>query len=416
MLTVMGGMTSMGLCVQTVGLSGTEHRLANASVYYDQTAHVIRIEGLMGHRFHRDLADALSQHGDAQAVVINSPGGLLDQAFKAAAAIKQAKLPLRVDGECASACGLMWASVPQRQMTASSRIGLHQNHTISDLPTQLTVATTQRMEDESVEVLSSAGFTGDMLRHRAETPPAKMYWLDAVDIMTSGIDAKVLDASGQPVDVATAKWAVLSASWGKGSATGLLYQAIAAHEPSLVDTYEDRLYNALHSKNWPLLRYEDGLLETAALRQALTQVSDQAVMDWTRRRQLDLAEASRRGNQQACDLMTGHAGNEPIDASTRKWVTNHSIARTTLLVDAIPATAQAADAPIATRQAADDFAAYVRGLLAQVKQEGYPADSASWSSMQHCTYANRFLQGLEQMPLASGAEIIRYNEAGWHAH
>ena len=416
MLTVMGAMISMGLCVQIVGLIGAENQFANASFGYDAATHAIRIQGPIGHRFESDLDDALSKHRDAQAIVIDSPGGLLDQAFNAATAIKQAKLPLRVERECASACALMWAAVPLRQMIDSARIGLHQNRAVGDSPSELSNAATKEMEDESNDALSSAGFTGEMMRQRAETPPAKMYWLNAVDIMTAGIDAKVLDVAGQPVDEATAKWVVLSSSWGKDSLTERFYQIIAVHEPALADTYEDRLYNALHSKNWPLFRYEDREMETAALRQAFTQVSDQAVMDWTRSRQQDIADANRRGNKLACDLLDGHAGNEVVGAESRKWVAERSLVRNITLVAAMPAAPQTMDAPMDMRKAVDDYETYVRSALARVKQEGYPASSAAWSGMQHCNYANEFLQGLEQMPVASGAEIVRYSESGRRAH
>ncbi|MBE1160516.1 GYF domain-containing protein [Dyella acidiphila] len=412
MLTVFGGMISLALSVQAVGLIGVEDRFANAAVRYDEAAHAIRIKGPIGHRFHRDVADALAAHRDAQLIVISSGGGLLDEAFEVATAIKQAGLPLRVDGGCASACGLMWASVPQRQMTEFSRIGLHPNRTIGDTPAELTVQVSKQAEAMSTDSLSAAGFTPEMLRRRAETPPSSVYWLDAVDILIAGIDAKVVDADGKPVDAATAKWAVLGAAFGRDSLSAQLYQAIAVHEPSLRDSYEDRLYNALHSHNVSLFRYEDGLMETAAMRQAFMQVSDPAVLVWTQSRQHDLVEAQSQGNTQACDVLTGRATGKIIDPANRKWVNEHTIARTIVLVNAVPVSAPWSAASMNAHKALDDSNSYVRELLAQVHQQGYPADPKGWSSMQHCDYADRFLLGVQQMPLASGAEIVRYNEAG----
>ena len=412
LLTLMGGAMSIALCMQTTAIVKAEDRLPNAAINYDQTTRAISVRGMIGHHFSRAMAAELRAHGDATVIVIDSPGGLLDQAFNAADMIKESRLPLRVDGMCASACGLIWAAVPNRQMTASSRIGLHQNRMLGDLPVELTAAGSQEMEDKSTAVLTAAGFTDEMLRHRAATPPGKMFWVNAVDIMTAAINAKVVDAHGQPMNLAAAKWMVIASAWGNGSPTDQLYLAIGAHEPALVDTYENRLYDALHGDNLALFRSFDRMMETQAIRQAFSQVPDLAVMEWARSRQHDLAQADQAGNKAACAILTGRASGEPVDAATRTWVNEHSVARTIALINAMPDAPVSLVAQVDVRGAADDFAVYARGIVAHLTQQGFPANAVSWNSLQHCEYSNEFLLGAEKMPLVSGANIVRYGEIG----
>jgi hypothetical protein len=412
LVTLMVGAASIALCRQAVRLVQTEDSFSNATISYDATAKVIRVQGSIGHRFSQDLADALVQHGDARAVVISSLGGLLDQAFKAVEVMSKAHLPLRIDGDCASACGLMWAGVPMREMTDASRIGLHQNRTVGDMPVEMTAATTHQLDEESVQFLAAAGFTPAMLQRRAETPPGRVYWLSAVDVMTAGIDAKVIGGDGQPVSVETAKWAVIVAAWGRHSLTGRLYQAIAEHEPALADTYKNRLYAALHGDNAPWFHYEDGQLETSAIRQAFAQVSDQALMDWAQSRQRDLAEASQSGSTATCAFLTATTPVETLDAVTRKRVNDHALARTLALVDAIPDARGLPASPVDVQTWSGDFSSYSRQLVARLQQQGYPTDSSQWNSLQRCNYSSEFLLGAEHMPLASGAGIVRYSLVG----
>jgi hypothetical protein len=414
LFTLLGGVAAFGLSTQAIQMVKAEDHLPNASISYDDATRVIRIHGSIGHHFSSDVDAMLRAHGDATVIVINSPGGLLLESFHAADSIRQAQLPLRVDGICASACGLMWAAVPKREMTASSQIGLHQNRVIVDLPVEMTAGTSRTLENRSADVLSAAGFTSEMLRHRAETPPGKMYWVTAVDVLTAGINARVLNEQGQTMDMQAIKWAVLTAAWGKGSLTSQLYQAIGAHEPALADTYENKLYTALRNNDLPLFRYEDRLMETEALRQALTQVSDQAVMDWARSRQQDLAEASHAADPVACGWLSGKGDNRPEHAAARKRLGEHNVARTLALMKAVPEFAAMQGMETDIRAESSDFSTYSRSIVGRLKQQGFSGDARQWSVLQQCEYANEFLLGAEQMPLTSGANLVRYAETRAH--
>jgi hypothetical protein len=416
MLTLMATATSIALCKQTGALVDAEDRFPNALINYDESAHAIHISGMIGHRFSSDLADTLMHHGDARMVVINSTGGLLRESFRAADMLVKAHLPLRVDGICASACGLMWATVPDREMTLLSRIGLHQNRMIVDLPAELAAAVNQDLETKSTYALSSAGFTPDMLRYRAETPPNRMYWLTSADIMVAGIRARVLDAHEQPVSLSKAKWAMLTGAWGKNSLSAEIYQAIAEREPSLADVYGPRLYDAFHANNMTLFHSIDRALEAQALQQAFREAPDQAVMAWAQSRQYDMAAASQNGNVAECGLLTSTKDAELADAATRKRLNERGLSRNLALLNAMPPATAGSMAFIDIHSAAASFSTYSSRIVGQLRQQGYPADTSHWSSLQHCGYSNALLQGAEQMPLASGAMMVRYGEVGRYVH
>jgi hypothetical protein len=416
MLTVMAGAASLAFSKQTSALVDVENRLPNASVSYDQAAHAIRINGMIGHRFSSSIADALNRYGDARVVIINSPGGLLTEAFKAADMLAKSRIPLRVDGTCASACGLIWATVPAREMTVASQIGLHQNRMIGDLPIELTVVSNKQLEAKSTAALSAAGFTPEMLRIRALTPPTGVYWLTSADIMRAGSPAKVLDEQERPVSLAAAKWTAATAAWGKHSLTSQIYQAIAVHEPLLMNNYEDGLYRALRTNNMQAFYDMNRALQTLAAREAFREVPDQAVMAWAQSRQRDIALASESANVAECGLLNSTRDGALADAATRKRVNEHVLTRTLALLNAMPLATAGAIAPIDVHDAAGDFAVYSSHIVGRLRQQGYPVDVSRWGSLQRCGYSNALLQGVEQMPLTRGAMLVRYMEAARSSH
>jgi ATP-dependent protease ClpP protease subunit len=412
MLTLMAGAASIALCKQTSTLVDAENRFPNASISYDAGARAIHINGTIGRRFSNDVADALSRHADARVVIINSPGGLLTEAFKTGDMLANSRIPLRVEGVCASACGLMWAAVPMREMTVNSRIGLHQNRMVTDVPVEISAAVSRKLETKSTEVLSAAGFTPYMLRQRELTPPASVYWVTSVDIMMAGISVRVLDAQEQPISLSAAKWTVITAAWGQHSLTSQIYQAIAEREPSLAKSYGDSLYWALRANNLQMFYAEDRDLKTLAIRQAFTKVADQAVMDWAQSRQGDLAEASQSANIAECGLLSNTKDAQLADSATRKRINEHTLTRTLALLNAVPVATVGPVLPIDIHGAASDFGVYSSRIVGQLRQRGYPVDVARWDSLQRCGYSNAFLQGAEQMPLTRGAMLVRYGEVG----
>lgn len=72
------------------------------------------------------FVDAIGNLGRAT-VVLQSPGGLVKEALQIGAEIRLRNLATMVaaDGECFSACGLIWVSGARRYMSAASQIGFH---------------------------------------------------------------------------------------------------------------------------------------------------------------------------------------------------------------------------------------------------------------------------------------------------
>jgi uncharacterized protein YecT (DUF1311 family) len=80
------------------------------------------IAGGDGDRFY----DLIQGH-DRISVILQSPGGLVKEALQIGAQIRLNNYATMVlpDGECFSACGLIWVAGARRYMSASSKIGFH---------------------------------------------------------------------------------------------------------------------------------------------------------------------------------------------------------------------------------------------------------------------------------------------------
>jgi uncharacterized protein YecT (DUF1311 family) len=64
---------------------------------------------------------------DKATIILNSPGGVVREALEIGAEIRLRNFATMVtpDGECYSACGLLWLSGVRRYMSASSKVGFH---------------------------------------------------------------------------------------------------------------------------------------------------------------------------------------------------------------------------------------------------------------------------------------------------
>ena len=160
---------------------------SNALVYFDPKSHDIVIKGAIGARLSDDLEGIIRAHPDAMKVLIRSQGGFVEDAFRAADVINAAQLPLEVVGYCASACVLLWAKVPQREMAPGAQLGLHQNRLEYDFDPALDTKVKDKLEVRSTEALQQAGFSSRLQRERSSTPPEKMFWVSVDDARSEGV-------------------------------------------------------------------------------------------------------------------------------------------------------------------------------------------------------------------------------------
>ncbi len=168
----------------------------NAVVAAAPEGDVLHVSGVIGSQFEPDVRDALQKHPSIRRVVVASPGGLRAQALRVGSLINRRGLTVRVEGRCASACVLLWATAQSREMTADSRIGLHGSSLDPDLPIPEAMRRQliERNDRETDEVLRKAGFSQRVVAMGAATPPSTMTWFTPGELQVEGVPFRLLAA------------------------------------------------------------------------------------------------------------------------------------------------------------------------------------------------------------------------------
>jgi len=179
----------IGVSLAKLSASLLAYRLLqdNALVSFNEKSHDIVIKGAIGPHLTNDLESAIKAHPDALKILIRSQGGLVNDAFRAADVITAAHLPLEVVNYCASACVLLWAVVPQREMAPGSRLGLHQSRLAFEFDHAFNQAVEEKLEVRSVAALDRAGFSPHLQWERRSTPPEKIFWVSAKEAKSEGV-------------------------------------------------------------------------------------------------------------------------------------------------------------------------------------------------------------------------------------
>lgn len=178
----------------------------NAVVTTAPEGDVLRVSGVIGSQFEPDVRDALQKHPSIRRIEVQSPGGLRAQAMRVGTLVNKRGLTVRVDGRCASACVLLWATANSREMTEDSRIGLHRSTLDPDLPIPDAVRQQliERNDRETDEVLRKGGFSQRVIAMGAATPPTTMTWFTPGELKVEGVPFRLLAARpDQDADDAT---------------------------------------------------------------------------------------------------------------------------------------------------------------------------------------------------------------------
>ena len=167
----------------------------DAAVHADPDAGVLHVTGPIGPRFERDVRAALRRHRGLRRIDIASPGGLRAPALRIGALANARRITVRVDGRCASACVLLWATADAREITARSRIGLHGSTLDPDLalPAVVRRQLVARNDRETDAVLLRAGFPEDVVARGAATPPTTMAWFTPGELHHRGVPFALLE-------------------------------------------------------------------------------------------------------------------------------------------------------------------------------------------------------------------------------
>lgn len=176
--------------------TATATDLDNARVTADPSAHVLHVDGIIGPKFETDVRTALLADPTIRQVVVRSPGGMRAPALRVGDFINRRGVTVRVDGKCASACVLLWATATSREMTDASRIGLHRSSLDETLPIpdSMRLELMRRNDRETDAVLLKAGFPSDVVALGSATPATTMAWFDARRLKQAGLPFVLVEA------------------------------------------------------------------------------------------------------------------------------------------------------------------------------------------------------------------------------
>jgi hypothetical protein len=402
--------TGVACSLAAIGLqkkvSDDRAAMPNARMAFDAASGELRIDGNIGERFTDDLRAALDRAPGLRRVVIDSPGGFVEDAIKAGELLAARGVTVRVMHECASACSVLWAAAPRRELAFDGRIGLHRHTLDLELPSLWREDVDEDLTARTVEVMKRAGFNDAMLAHRAQTAPGDMYWVDPVALYEAGVQLAIVDADGRPVSASRAKF--LAAMLGGDNPQPLhrrLVEAFAARLPQRADRAGPDLYAAWRQGDDARHAALIGRFNADARLYALASAPDAATVAWGRDAQSQMAAAVAASDTARCRLMLGVA--LPGDAE-RPGADGMVRALADLLLAAPP---EPDDAP--SRRAIADRAATTAVFTRVFRRrlaEGWPDRYEDWPAMSKCRFISEVYGDLLRFPQPQAAQAIRIAE------
>ncbi|WP_230079274.1 hypothetical protein [Xanthomonas oryzae] len=388
------------LLYQVVSNDRARHEDPDARMVLSADKRVLRIDGNIAANFIDDFKAVLARAPHLQRIDIRSGGGLVDDALEIAKIIRARALVVRVDDYCASACTLLWAASPERQLGLRGSIGLHQNRMLGNAPKEWRESALAQGDAQSRAMLLRAGFGPGLLFKRSHTPPSAMAWIDATELVESGVSVRILDAHGKPATPAAIAMAGALHQMGASDASWRAYLAYAAKQPDQVLQRAPSIRQALLAKDkdiavaWLRRLYAD---MTAF---AFGRSTDADMLRWGKDISALWDDTVHTQDKARCNTLLDN-GERPQDEETRARVRG-------LLADLIARTA--VQAPQHTVSVAEEQAARLRynTLLwnALASQPG-PVKWATWSQPQRCKVSAQLYQEALALPPAQAAASLR---------
>ena len=144
----------------------------------------------------------LDAHPDVEALMLNSPGGVLQEGMTLADIIFERELTTIVtdDGLCASTCPVVLAAGKQRLISTEAWIGVHQiflaDENVTEagglFGTDLAVYDVQRLNGAVIRLFERSGVDPGIWVHALETPPLSMYYLTDEELTGFGLATELL--------------------------------------------------------------------------------------------------------------------------------------------------------------------------------------------------------------------------------
>lgn len=388
------------LLYQLVSNDRARHEDADARMVLSADKRVLHIEGTIAANFIEDFEAALARAPHLQQIDIRSGGGLVDDALEVAKIIRARELVVRVDDYCASACSLLWAASPARELGLRGSIGLHQAKMPGRAPKEWRESALAESDAQSRAVLLRAGFGPALLSKRSHTPPTSMAWIDATELVDSGVSVRIVDAQGRRATPAAIAMAGALHQMGASDASWRAYLAYAAKQPDQVLQRAPSIRQALLAKDKDIAVAWLGRLYAEMTAFAFGRSTDADMLRWGKDVSALWDDTVRTQDKAQCNTLLDN-GERPQSEQTRARVRD-------LLADLIARTA--VQAPQRAVSDAEEQAARLRYntlFWKALASQPRPVEWATWSQPQRCKVSAQLYQEALSLPPAQAAAALR---------
>ena len=153
--------------------------------------------GQITNGFEDELRLKIAQNPKLKRIYIESPGGLILEASRAARLLNEHGISVRVAGKCASACVHLWAAVDRRELTNSARLGLHAGRPKKEAPGQLEKLAAPARQKIADDMLRHAGFSDLLIAKARQAPNDSILWLTPAELSAAGVRFTLIEPATQ---------------------------------------------------------------------------------------------------------------------------------------------------------------------------------------------------------------------------
>lgn len=386
------------------------HRTAGelASITVDDTGTTIMLEGEIDGGARERLRDVLQQHRMVKMLVVDSAGGFVDEAMAVADIVREHGLIVRIDGHCYSACVVIWASAPRREITIGSTIGLHQSRNEISLPGSWKEAARTDYDSQYDSRLRAGGFPIAMLAKGRETPPEEMHLVTAIELAQAQIPLTIIDRHGRSMSLPYAQIVDAVADLDPDHPIMLLIEQLAHRDPGMLEAFSPRFVAAKETGDADAANVLGREIAGLGKAYALKNATDQTVLRWIHGLLRLHREALTSGDDVTCGLLAS----KPTSGTTTEKETALSKAVVQQMVDVISTIPNPPPGNTRSRSliAGKVFDEAVMNAYHARVDEGASQNVAEWGGVEHCRFTIHLYEQVLAHSPAIAAEAIRVAE------
>lgn len=173
--------------------SGKVGLLIDGSVYLNGPIDTASVNGVMDTISYKLSSGWLNSGGY---LLIDSTGGLIEDAESLAAFVSLNSIPVVIKNECSSACVLIALSSPYLSTDRSALIGFHQPNLLSNSSLPIHLFALNELKIDFFNELERLGVPARVIEMAKETPSNQMFYITGDELYRMGLAKSLLPSSG----------------------------------------------------------------------------------------------------------------------------------------------------------------------------------------------------------------------------